>query len=102
MVKKVRGSHRSDLATVRNCAIARSAAIDRASYEHVRKLTDTVVNRSKLFVNSRITGKWQLSVMQVNGNYCECRYCWFLVKCKTRCKNYVAFNGGMPPMRLGA
>ena len=69
MAKKVRGSHRSDLATVRNYAIARSVAIDRASYEHVRKLTDTVVNRSKLLVNSRITDKWQLSGMQVNGDY---------------------------------
>ena len=39
---------------------------NRASYEHVRKFTDTVVNRSKLFVNSRITGKWQLSGMQVS------------------------------------
>lgn len=63
MVKKVRGSHRSDLTTVRNCAIVRSVAIElpqegvytmyipykhrtsnRASTEHVRKLTDTVVN----------------------------------------------------------
>ena len=42
---------------------------NRASYEHVRKLTDTVVNRSKLLVNSRITDKWQLSGMQVNGDY---------------------------------
>ena len=44
MAKKVRGSHRSDLTTVRNCAIVRSAAIE--LYEHVRKLTDTVVNCS--------------------------------------------------------
>ena len=33
MAKKVRGSHRGDLAAVRNCAIARSVAIDRASTE---------------------------------------------------------------------
>jgi hypothetical protein len=61
MAKKVRGSHRSDLTAVRNCAIVRSVAIAllkqsvytmyiprkcRASYEHVRKLTDTVVNCS--------------------------------------------------------
>ena len=58
LVKKVRGSHRSDLTTVRNCAIVRSVAIAllakqafkqciyRASYEHVRKLTNTVVNCS--------------------------------------------------------
>jgi hypothetical protein len=39
---------------------------NRASYEHVRKLTDTVVNRSKLFVNSRITDKWHLLGMQVS------------------------------------
>ena len=39
---------------------------NRASYEHVRKLTDTVVNRSKLLVNSRITGKWRLSGLQVS------------------------------------
>jgi hypothetical protein len=44
MAKKVRGSHRGDLTTVRNRAIVRSVAIDRASTEHVRKLTDTVVN----------------------------------------------------------
>ena len=60
MAKKVRGSHRSDLAAVRNCAIARSVAIDRARYEHAHKLTSTVVN-------SRITDKWQLSGIQVNG-----------------------------------
>jgi hypothetical protein len=58
--------NRSDLTTVRNCAIVRSVAIDRASYEHVRKLTDTVVNRSKLLVNSRITDKWRLSGLQVS------------------------------------
>jgi hypothetical protein len=65
MVKKVRGSHRSDLTTVRNRAIVRSVAIallkesvytmyiprkhrtsNRTSNEHVRKLTDTVVNCS--------------------------------------------------------
>jgi hypothetical protein len=61
MAKKVRGSHRSDLTTVRNCAIVRSVAIAllkesvytmyipckyRASYDHVRKLTNTVVNCS--------------------------------------------------------
>jgi hypothetical protein len=39
---------------------------NRASYEHVRKLTDTVVNRSKLLVNSRITDKWRLSGLQVS------------------------------------
>jgi hypothetical protein len=39
---------------------------NRASYEHVRKLTDTVVNRSKLLVNSRITDKWRLSGIQVS------------------------------------
>jgi len=66
MAKKVRGSHRGDLTTVRNRAIVRSVAIDRASYEHVRKLTDTVVNRSKLLVNSRITDKWRLSGIQVS------------------------------------
>ena len=70
MAKKVRGSHRSDLTTVRSCAIVRSVAIElpqkgvytmyipykhrtstvqvpskyRTSTEHVRKLTDTVVN----------------------------------------------------------
>jgi hypothetical protein len=51
MVKKVRELHRSDLTTVRNCAIVRSVAIAlprkcRAGTEHVRKLTDTVVNCS--------------------------------------------------------
>ena len=56
MAKKVRGSHRGDLTTVRNRAIVRSVAIDRASYEH----------RSKLLVNSRITGKWRLSGLQVS------------------------------------
>ena len=33
MAKKVRGSHRGDLAAVRNRAIVRSVAIDRASTE---------------------------------------------------------------------
>ena len=33
LAKKVQGSHRSDLTTVRNCAIVRSVAIDRASTE---------------------------------------------------------------------
>jgi hypothetical protein len=72
MAKKVRGSHRSDLANARKLTIARSVAIElpqegvytmyipykhrtsavqvpskyRASTEHVRKLTDTVVNCS--------------------------------------------------------
>ena len=61
MAKKVRGSHRSDLTTARNRANVRSVAIAllkesvytmyipykyRTSTEHVRKLTDTVVNCS--------------------------------------------------------
>jgi hypothetical protein len=61
MAKKVRGSHRGDLANARKLTIARSVAIAllkegvytmyiprkyRASTEHVRKLTDTVVNCS--------------------------------------------------------
>jgi hypothetical protein len=68
MAKKVRGSHRSDLTTVRNCAIVRSVAIDRASTEQEpRKFTEhRKLNRSKLLVNSRITDKWQLSGMQVS------------------------------------
>jgi hypothetical protein len=41
MVKKVRGSHRSDLTTVRNCAIVRSVAI-----EPLRRNAQVVNNRT--------------------------------------------------------
>jgi hypothetical protein len=73
MAKKVRGSHRMtslQFVTVQSFGqsplTAQVPSKNRASYEHVRKLTDTVVNRSKLLVNSRITDKWRLSGLQVS------------------------------------
>jgi hypothetical protein len=51
MAKKVRGSHRSDLTTVRNCAIVRSVAI-------------------ALRASKRTS---ELAVMQVNYGYQECK-----------------------------
>jgi hypothetical protein len=63
MGKKVRGSVVTSLQFVNARSFGQSPLTaqvpskNRASYDHVRKLTDTVVNRSKLFVNSRITDK---------------------------------------------
>jgi hypothetical protein len=62
MAKKVRGSHRSDLTTVRNCAIVRSVAIALRT----RSVQVTVQVPYK-FVNSRITDKRWLFGMQVSN-----------------------------------